>query len=92
MLFNIFIEDLANELAQELGINEEDILLYADDVFVTCNLYNQIHKAIGVIGRWTDRNGMELEKKKFVLSLLLTDTQEMHIFLSKEKELSTNTE
>ena len=31
-LFNIFIEDLAEELAKELGMSMEDILMYADDL------------------------------------------------------------
>ena len=35
-LFNIFIEDLADLIAQELQISFEDVLLYADDMLVLC--------------------------------------------------------
>jgi len=63
-LFNIFIEDLATELQESLGIGAEDILLYADDVLILCNSIELLHKAIKIVDLWSKKNGMELNKKK----------------------------
>jgi len=47
-LFNIFIEDLAEELKKE-GLSIEDILFYADDILVLCTSPYQLKKCIGTI-------------------------------------------
>ena len=63
-LFNIFIEDLAKELADVIGISFEEILFYADDILVLCQTEGQIKQCIKIIEEWSKQNGMELNKKK----------------------------
>ncbi len=63
-LFNIFIEDLSEELKRETGLSLEDILYYADDLLVICSSIEQVRKIIHIISKWSEDNGMELNKKK----------------------------
>ncbi|HRP36352.1 MAG TPA: reverse transcriptase domain-containing protein [Candidatus Dojkabacteria bacterium] len=63
-LFNIFIEDLVEEISREVGVRLEDVLLYADDLLVLCTSMNQLNKCIEIIERWAKVNGMELNKRK----------------------------
>ena len=63
-LFNIFIEDLAEKLAQVVELNVEDILMYADDILLLCQTIDQVKRYIKVIEEWSLENGMELNKKK----------------------------
>ena len=63
-LFNIFIEDLGNELQEKANLNMKDILMYADDIMTICSSRDQLNKAINIIEDWTKRNGMMLNKKK----------------------------
>ena len=63
-LFDIFIEDLAQELAEVIGISYEDILFYADDILVLCQTQAQLKQCINIIEEWSRQNGMELNKKK----------------------------
>ena len=63
-LFNIFIEDLSEELKEKTGISFEDLLYYADDLLALCTSIDQVKKVIRVISDWSLRNGMQLNKKK----------------------------
>ena len=63
-LFNIFLEDLSEELRRNADINLEDLLLYADDILVLTTSPTQLSKAIQIIEDWCQRNGMELNKNK----------------------------
>ena len=63
-LFNIFIEDLSDELKLKTGINFEDLLYYADDLLALCTSIEQVRTAIKIISDWSIRNGMQLNKKK----------------------------
>ena len=63
-LFNIFIEDLSEELKEKTDINLEDLLYYADDLLTLCTSMEQVKKVIKVISDWSLRNGMQLNKKK----------------------------
>ena len=63
-LFDIFIEDLSEELQKKCSLSLTNILLYADDIMVICNSKTQLEQAIKVIEDWTIRNGMLLNKKK----------------------------
>ena len=63
-LFNIFIEDLSEELKDKTDINLEDLLYYADDLLALCTSMEQVKKVIKVISDWSLRNGMQLNKKK----------------------------
>ena len=63
-LFNIFIEDLSDELKEKAGLNFEDLLYYADDLLALCTSIDQVRTAIRVISDWSAKNGMLLNKKK----------------------------
>ena len=63
-LFNIFIEDLVEELNREVGLNIQQTILYADDILLLCQTVSQVKKSIDIIEKWSDRNGMKLSKKK----------------------------
>jgi len=63
-LFNIFIEDLSEELKDKADISLEDLLLYADDILALTTSPTQLAKAIRIIEDWCKRNGMDLNKKK----------------------------
>lgn len=63
-LFNIYIEDLSEELKEKVGINLEDLLYYADDLLALCSSIEQVRKAIQVITEWSEKNGMLLNKSK----------------------------
>jgi hypothetical protein len=62
-LFNIFIEDLSEDLKS----GEKEIwksFYYADDLLTICDDEEQLKKAIKIIDDWSKRNGMLLNKKK----------------------------
>ena len=63
-LFNIFLEDLSEEIQQKAGINFEDLLFYADDLLTLCSSPTQVGTVIKVISEWADKNGMHLNKNK----------------------------
>jgi len=63
-LFNIFIEDLSEEIKQKTGINFEDLLYYADGIFALCPSMGQVRNVIKIILDWSIRNGMQINKKK----------------------------
>ena len=63
-LFNIFIEDLVEELSKETGLSVQQILLYADDILLLCQTVPQLKKCINIIENWSEKNGMKLNKKK----------------------------
>jgi len=63
-LFNIFIEDLAIDLRDKIGIDLDDIMMYADDILTLCTSITQLKNAIILIENWCSRNGMLLNKSK----------------------------
>lgn len=63
-LFNIYIEDLSQQLRKEADLNLEGILFYADDILLLCDSLDQLTKAIQIIESWARENGMDLNKKK----------------------------
>ncbi len=68
--FNIFIEELSEELKKKTGLSLEDILYYADDLQVICSSIEQIRKIIRIISKWSEENGMQLNKKKLGIVIL----------------------
>ena len=62
-LFDIYIEDLAEEISLKTGLSFEDILFYADDRLISCQSPAQIKKCIEIIEKWSELNGMELNIK-----------------------------
>ena len=59
-LFNIFIEDLSNELQDKAGINIDDLLFYAVDLLTLCASKEQLRKTRQIIKKWSSENGMAL--------------------------------
>ncbi len=55
-LFNIFIEDLSDDLKKECALDLKDILFYADALLVLCSSPNQLAKTIKIIERWSEEN------------------------------------
>jgi len=62
-LFDIYIEDLSQEL-MEASLNAEDILCYADDILILCTSFKQLEECIEIIEKWSKMNGMDLNKNK----------------------------
>ena len=63
-LFNIFIEDLADELKSKEGISLEDLLFYADDILIICSSPSQLKRCIEIVNNWASENGMKVNKQK----------------------------
>lgn len=63
-LFDIFIEDLSDELRNKADLNIEDLLFYADDVLILCTSTYQVEKCIQILEDWSLKNGMKLNKNK----------------------------
>ena len=63
-LFDIFIEDLSEELRVKADVNLEDLLFYADDILVLCTSPHQVEKCIQIFEEWSQNNGMKLNKDK----------------------------
>jgi len=79
-LFNIFIEDLSEELRDKGGVSLEDLLFYADDVCILCSSPTQLRICIKVVEDWAERNGMVLNKKKSGI-VVFTRRLKRNIFL-----------
>ena len=62
-LFDIYIEDLSDELLKT-AVHREDILYYADDILVLCTSPSQVEECIQTIEEWSKLNGMNLNKNK----------------------------
>ena len=60
MLFNIYIDGLV----RELGNTCFEVLAYADDLAVICSSETELEKAIDVLMKWTEENGMQVNHKK----------------------------
>ena len=63
MIFNLYINDLIKELHQ----NSYEILAYADDL---CKLYEGINQLLNVLERWSELNGIKVNKKKSGIMIL----------------------
>ena len=63
-LFNIYIEDLSEELKKHAMVDLQDILMYADDILILCMSTHQITQCIKIIEKWCVENGMSLNKNK----------------------------
>jgi len=63
-LFDVFMEDLGDDLTFRAGIDMEDRLFYADDVLLLVTSEDQLIKAVSVVEEWAKKNGMSLNKSK----------------------------
>lgn len=86
-LFDIFIDDLVEQLNDKLSIklSVEDILLYADDVLLLCSTTSQVKECISIIEDWCNNNGMELNKKKIWRSSFCNKNKKEHFIHEKYK-------
>ena len=63
-LFDIYAEGCLYAIQNELGIDEEDLLAYADDTLIICDSLSQVSSIIEVIRLWSGQNNMKLNEKK----------------------------
>jgi len=63
-LFNIYCEDLYEDIRDIAIVNVEDILGYADDLLVICTSVVQIKNVLRVIDQWCQENNLHLNPKK----------------------------
>ena len=66
MLFDLYINDLINELDK----NSFEVLAYADDLCVLCEGINQLSNVLKIIDNWTKLNGINVNKKKSGIMIL----------------------
>ena len=85
-LFNIFIEDLSQELKEKTGISFEDLLYYADDLLALCTSMEQVKSVIRIISDWSLRNGMQLNKKKSGIVIFTSRRSHDVPYMVREKE------
>jgi hypothetical protein len=62
-LFNIYAEDLYKTLDKE-GINPEDQMGYADDLFIVCYSKSNLRKVIQILKDWSIKNNLGLNAAK----------------------------
>jgi hypothetical protein len=63
-LFNIYSEGLLHKLQEELHINLEDLLSYADDTLIICDSPYEVRNVIQTIKSWSAENNLKLNEKK----------------------------
>ena len=66
MIFNLYINDLIKELHQ----NSYEILAYADDLYILCEGINQLLNIFKKTERWSELNGIKVNKKKSGIMIL----------------------
>ena len=66
MLFDLYINDLINEL----DLNAFDALAYADDLCVLCDGKNQLINVLKIIDKWTELNDIKVNKSKTGIMIL----------------------
>lgn len=91
-LFDIYIEDLAEEISLKTELSFEDILFYADDILILCQSPTQIKKCIEIIEKWSELNGMELNKKKSAILPLSSRMAKDIPFMKLEKCIDSVTQ
>jgi hypothetical protein len=64
MLFNVFIDDLAESLLDQADEHRVNCLLYADDIKLIPKDSNDAQRLLDVVTNWCDRNGMEVSIRK----------------------------
>jgi hypothetical protein len=66
MLFDLYINDLINEL----DLNAFDVLAYADDLCVLCEGRSQLINVINIIDKWSTLNKINVNKLKSGIMVL----------------------
>ena len=66
MLFDLYINDLINELDN----NSFNVLAYADDLCVLCDGKNQLINVLKIIDKWTELNDIKENKLKSGIMIL----------------------
>jgi len=62
-LFNIYLDEFLRKIA-DFGIEDEDILAYADDLLILTPSYPKLRALIDNIQRWSQEIGLHLNKSK----------------------------
>jgi hypothetical protein len=89
-LFNIYIEDLIQDIYRT-GIENADILFYADDLAVILDTRDDIENVLKTIMEWSERNGMSLNKKKSaILPVIGRNKKTLPFFNRKAKDIITD--
>ena len=55
---------ILNDLIKELNQNSYEILAYADDLCILCEGINQLLNVFKKIERWSELNGIKVNKKR----------------------------
>ena len=63
-LFNIYCKDLYEEIRHLGGINEDDVMGYADDLLVLVTSLSQLRSIINIIRSWCDYISLKLNAQK----------------------------
>ncbi len=63
-LFNIYMESLFQELQLKLGLEEEDLLGYADDILIIVDDLGKAQNVIRLLKAWSASQNMKLNAKK----------------------------
>jgi len=63
-LFNIYCDDLYHLLTDTLGISIDNIMGYADDLFILCSSPSELRRTIISIKSWSRENNLLLNAKK----------------------------
>jgi len=63
-LFNIYVEPLLHHISQLVIDEIADIFAYADDILIIADSIEKCSKIIEEIQKWSQKNGLLLNKKK----------------------------
>jgi len=63
-LFDIYLDELLSKIGHDCRISLDDILAYADDVAIICDDIEEVKRVLKCIIKWSDNNGLALNKKK----------------------------
>ena len=63
-LFNIYCEDLYEDVRDQATVSEEDMLGYADDLLILVTNLNQLRLVIQIIRTWCEENNLKINSKK----------------------------
>ena len=77
-------------MKSKVEINLEDILYYADDLLMLCTSEEQLKRVIKIITKWSEENGMVLNKKKSGILVFAPRKATKIPLMTYVKEISQN--
>ena len=63
-LFNVYCDDLYESIRDQAGIDEEDMLGYADDLLILTTSLSQLKRVIQIIRDWCQGNNLKINAQK----------------------------